>query len=88
MVRNFRMKSINTLMLIPLYYIVGNRNIYLYILSLALYKVFLACFKNVTLVDVLKKYKDDYTKYKIFKLTVLIINVVSLIFLLFGINGN
>lgn len=85
MVRNFQMKSINVLILIPLYYIVGNKNIYLYILSLSLYKVFLACFKNITITDILRKYKDNYTKYKIFKLTVLIISVVNLIFLLLGI---
>lgn len=85
MVRNFRMKLINCLLLIPLYYIVGEKNIYLYILSLALYKVFFACFKNITIKDIISKYKDVYVKYKIFKLTVLIISVVSLIFLLLSI---
>lgn len=85
MVRNFQMKVINCLLLIPLYYIMGAKNIFLYVLSFALYKVFLACFKNVTITDVLNKYQDSYGKYKIFKLTILIIGVISLIFLLLSI---
>lgn len=85
MVRNFQMKIINCLILIPLYYIVGGKNIYLYVLSLALYKVFLACFKNITITDILNKYQDSYGKYKIFKLTILIISIISLIFLLLSI---
>lgn len=85
MVRNFQMKIISCLMLVLLYYIVGDKNIYLYVLSLALYRLFLACFKNITIADILNKYQDSYGKYKIFKLTILIIVVISLIFLLLSI---
>jgi len=85
MVKDFQIKLINCLMLIPLYYIVGSANIYLYVLSLALYNIFLACFKTITITDKINKYQDTYTKYKIFKVTILVISVISMIFLLLSI---
>jgi len=85
MVRNLQIRIIKFLVLIPLYYIVGDKSIYLYVLSLALYKIFSCCFFNVSIKETLKKYQDNYVKYKIFKLTSLIICVVSLVFLLLGI---
>jgi len=84
MVRNLRMRTIFCLILIPLYYIVGDKNIYLYVLSFALYKIFSACFYGVSIKETISNLNDNQ-KYKIFKLTTLIIGIVSLIFLLLGI---
>ena len=83
--RRFILKTIDLIWLIALYYIIGNKSIFLYVLSLSLYKVFLSCFSHISIKETLKRVSTTKSKQKIFKYLFLIIIVISLLFLLLSI---
>lgn len=78
-------KTIEVITLIVLYYIVGNKSIFLYTLSLCLYNIFSSCLEHISIKDNLKITNNTKLKDKIFIYTELMILVFSLLFLLLGI---
>ena len=78
-------KTIDLISIIILYHIIGNKSIFLYVLSLSLYNIFFACFDNITIKDYFKNIKTTKSKQKIFKYLLLIITILSFIFLLLSI---
>ena len=85
MTKNIKIKLLNFLVLIPLYYIVGKKSIFLYVLSLSLYNIFLSCLEHITIKECLQKVYYNYSRNKIYKLSILIIGVSTLVFTLLGI---
>ena len=83
--RVFALNTFNIIYMIILYYIVGSKSLFLYILSLSLYNIFIASFDHISIKDSLKSLKNDYTKYTLWKYLLLVIGVISLIFLLLSI---
>ena len=78
-------KLIPVLIIIPLYYIFGNTSIFNYVLSLSLYNIFISCFSHISFKDTFTKMNIVTSKNKILNLSLLAINVISLVFLLLGI---
>ena len=68
--------------LIILYYIVGIKNLFLYVISLSLYNVFVSAFTHLSIPGTLPKIKN---KAKLFNYLTLVLMVFSLMFLLLGI---
>ncbi len=83
--KNIITKLVFGLTLIPLYYIVGKKSIFLYVLSLSLFNIFSTCFLNFSLKESFKNIKSTMLRNKIYKTTVLITSIISLIFLIFSI---
>ena len=54
--KSISVKTYQVLLLIPLYYIIGNKNIFLYALTLCLYNIFVSCFTHVSIKDTLASY--------------------------------
>ena len=78
-------KLLELLTLIVIYHITKSNNLFLYALTLSLYNIFLSCFSHITIKEKIKKYNDDYSKYKILKYVGLSITIVSLIFVILSI---
>ena len=78
-------RTIDLISVIILYYIVGSKSIFLYVLSISLYNIFLSCFENMSIKETLNNIHTTKSKQKIFKYLLLIISVISVIFLLFSI---
>ena len=78
-------ETIKLFTLIILYYIVGSKSIFLYVLSLSLYNIFTSCFNHITLSNTLKKLSSIQNKQKMYQYTLLTISIISLLFLLLGI---
>ena len=72
----FMNKTIKLLTIILLYYIVGSKNLFLYVLSLSLYEVLTAFTHNLSFKERLSEISNNNAKYKIYKLT--LIGIVSL----------
>ena len=87
MTENKRMilKTLKLVSIIILYYIVGNKNVFPYILSLSLYNIFSACFDHIKIKDSFKKINSLKSKNKLFKLVLIVISIVSFIFMLLSI---
>ncbi len=83
--KNSIIKTIECLLIIPIYYIVGDKSIFLYVLSLSLYNIFSSCFKHISIKDTLSNLKSNYNKDKFLKLTILTIGVFCAAFLLLSI---
>ena len=79
------LKTLKLLSIIILYYIIGKNNIFPYILSLSLYNIFISCFNHISIQDSLKKLNFQKSKSKLFKLMLLVISIISIIFLLLSI---
>lgn len=93
--RSLIINIISILFVIPLYYIVGNNNIFLYTYSIYLYLILSSCFKHIDITPNIKKYCDKkyiYSLNTIYKYTnksIIIINVLlSLIVLISSILLN
>lgn len=82
---NFYIKTIELLIIIPIYYIFGKNSIFTYVLSLSLYNIFSSCLSHISCASILNKYKDNYSKTKFLNIIMLTIEVFSLLFLLLGI---
>ena len=76
------LKTLKLLSIILLYYIVGSKNLFLYVLSLSLYNIFISCFNHISIKDNLKKMSTNNSKTKLLKLLLSVISVISFIFLL------
>lgn len=81
----FILKTIDLITLIILYYIVGRKSIFMYVLSLSLYNIFISCFNHITIKDSLNKIDNIESKKKLFKIILLLVSVISLLFLLLSI---
>ena len=79
-------RTIYLLSLLILYYIVGNRNIFTYVLSLSIYNIFSSCLDNIDITTSLNKYKSIKTKNKLFKIITLSLILITLIFTLISIS--
>ena len=86
--RVFILNTLNVLHVIILYYIIDSKSLFLYILSLSLYNIFISSFFHISMKEVLKKLKTNYSKFKLFKLLSLVISVISIIFLLLSILSS
>ena len=81
--RNFILNTLNVIHIIILFYIVGSKNLFLYVLSLSLYKIFTSSFIHISIKDTLNK--NNYSKIKIFKMLSSVVIIISLVFLLLSI---
>ena len=93
--RSLIINIISILFVIPLYYIVGNNNIFLYTYSIYLYLILSSCFKHIDITSNISEYcnkKYIYSLNTIYKYTnksIIIINVLlSLIVLISSILLN
>ena len=80
--KEFILRTLKLISVIILYYIIGSKSIFLYVLSLSLYKIFLSCFSNISVKESLKKITN---KRKLLNLVLLLIIVTSFLFLLLSI---
>lgn len=76
------LKTLQLLILLPLYYIVGEKSLFLYALSLSLYKIYISCFSHITIKD---KINNKLTNKKIYTTILLILSTICIAFLLLGI---
>ncbi len=83
--KRFILNTLNLIWFIILYYIIGNKSIFLYVLSLSLYNIFLSCFNHISIKESLKKIITTKSKEKILKYLLLIITVISFSFILLSI---
>lgn len=83
--KNLIIKALQFFMTISLYYIVGNKNIFPYVLSLCLYNIFVSCFNHISLKDILKKIKSINIKNRILNIMLITVSIISIIFLLLNI---
>ena len=83
--RKFIINTLNLFWLIILYYIIGNKGIFLYVLTLSLYNIFTSCFDHITIRETLKRVTSTKTKQKIFKYILLIITIIYLLFLILSV---
>lgn len=79
------LKTLKLLSIIILYYIIGNKSIFLYVLSISLYNIFSSCFNHISIKESLKKLETNKSKNKLFKLVLLVITIISFLFLLLSI---
>ena len=63
--KNIIIKTIQLLTIIPLYYIVGDKSIFIYVLSLSLYNIFTSCFTHLSFKESFNKLKESYHKLKL-----------------------
>ena len=78
-------KTVKILTIILLYYIVGSKNLFLYVLSLSLYEVLTAFFHNLSFKERLTKTTDNALKNKLYKLTIVGIISISMSYLILSI---
>jgi len=81
----FIVKTVKLLSIILLYYIVGTKNLFLYVLSLSLYEILSSFFCHISFKERLSKLENNCDKYKIYRFTIAGICIISSIFLLLGI---
>ena len=81
----FMNKTIKLLTIILLYYIVGSKNLFLYVLSLSLYEVLTSFFHNLSFKERLDEISKNTIKSKIYKLTVIGISSISMLYLIISI---
>ena len=83
--KSISVKTYQVLLLIPLYYIIGNKNIFLYALTLCLYNIFVSCFTHVSIKDTLVKVNNKNERKKFFKIFGLVNVVIQLLILILSI---
>ena len=83
--KEFILKTLKLLSIIILYYIIGKKNIFLYVLSITLYNIFTSCFNHISIKENLSKIETKKSKYKLFKLLLLVMTIISFLFLLLSI---
>ena len=81
----FVIKTIKLLAIILLYYIVGPKSLFLYVLSLSLYKIFSSFFENIVFGERLDEIDNKHYKYKLYNATIITIIIIGIVFLIFGI---
>lgn len=83
--KTFILKTLRLLSIIIMYYIIGKKSIFLYVLSISLYNIFSSCFDHISIKDNLKKLKTPKSKLKLLKIVLLFITILSTVFLLLSI---
>ena len=78
-------KTIKLLTIILLYYIVGSKNLFLYVLSLSLYEILTASFNHLSFKERLNEIDNLQEKDKLYHVTIVGIVVISMIYLLLSI---
>ena len=78
-------RTVDLISVIILYYIIGNKSVFLYVLSLSLYNIFLSCFEHISIKECFKNIKTTKSKQKIFKYLLSIVMLISFFFLLLSI---
>ena len=78
-------KLLGIITIIILYYISGNKSLFLYASTLSLYNIFISCFNHITLKETYKKVEYNYSRTKILKYTIINIIIISLLFTLLSI---
>ncbi len=81
----YGLRALNLVALIILYYIVGSSSIFLYVMTLSLYNIFLACFNDISITKVLNTLNTEKAKHKVFKSIMLIVATISMLFLLLSV---
>ena len=71
--------------LIALYYIIGAKRIFLYVLSLSLYNILASCFNHITISNSLKRVSTHKTKQKLYQSVLTALIFIFLLFLLISI---
>lgn len=79
------LQTLKLFSIIILYYIIGKKNIFLYVLSISLYNIFTSCFNHISIKETLKKLEFHNSKLKLLKLLLLVITIISLMFILLSI---
>ena len=85
MKKTFIKRLLSLLTLIILYYIVMPKSIFLYVISYALYNIYISCYTHIDIKDSLEKYSENYHKWSILKYLILIYCVITLVFILISI---
>lgn len=83
--KNIVIKSFQLLMLIMLYYIYQDNNLFLYMITLSLYNIYISCFSHITLKETFKKTNNNCTKFKILKYITINITIICCLFILLSI---
>lgn len=78
-------KLLKLISVIILYYISGNNNLFLYVLTLSLYNIYVSSFSHITLKETYKKIKYNYSKLKILKYLEINMSVICLLFIILSI---
>ena len=81
----FMNKTIKLLTIILLYYIVGSKNLFLYVLSLSLYEILTTSFNHLSFKERLNEMNNLQEKGKLYHVTIVGIVVMSMIYLLLSI---
>ena len=79
------LQTLKLFSIIILYYIIGKKNIFLYVLSISLYNIFTSCYNHISIKESLKKIESNPSKLKLLKLLLLVITIISLMFILLSI---
>lgn len=83
MEKSLKIKTIDVLKIIILYYVTRNHNLFPYVLSLSLYQIIISSFKHISISNVYSEKFDN--RKKIVKVTILSIITLSLGFLILSI---
>lgn len=83
--KSIGLKTYQVLLLVPLYYITLNKNVFLYALTLCLYNIFVSCFCHISIKETLAKINNSNERWKFLKINGLIFIVIQLIILLLSI---
>ena len=78
-------ETIFVVAIILFYYIVGSKNVFVFVLSLSLYNIFSSYLKNISFKENFSNAVNIYQKYKLFKIGGLIIMAICLLFVLLSI---
>ena len=78
--KNIIIKLIQFLVIIPIYYISREQNLFLYATTLSLYNIYLSCFSHITLKDLYNKVQEKSSKLKILQIMTIIILIISILF--------
>ena len=81
----FMNKTIKLLTIILLYYIVGSKNLFLYVLSLSLYEILTTSFNHLSFKERLNKMDSLTEKNKLYHVTIIGIVIISMIYLVVSI---
>jgi O-antigen/teichoic acid export membrane protein len=83
--KNNIIKLMQCLSIILLYYMAGQKDMFLYMTTLSLYNIYVSSFSHITLENTFKKINSNYSKLKIFKYISIIITSVCLLFVIISI---
>lgn len=83
--KNLIVNFMRMMVIIFLYHITGNKNMFLYVLTFSLYNIFSSCFRYISIKDILSKNNDEDYRSKILQYNIFYIGIIWLIFILLSI---